>query len=122
MSEEISLPPMSEEQKKKMQMSLQARVEKAVSFTEQRSKGKEPEHEEKPPSDLMRKLAAHAAKNAYSSAGSSMKKTGEEEEVASSPSPCLLVAAAFLGAVGIAVYFGHKYWKTYGVTPEELAS
>ena len=43
-----------------------------------------------------------------------------QEEIQVSPSPCVLVSGAVLLAFGIALYFGHKYWKSYGVTPEEF--
>jgi len=116
MSEEISIPEISPEQKAKFQEALQRRV-KTVKLPFQESKGKEPEEEAepKPVSDLMRKLQAHAARGVAKVPAEPQTK---EVEAAS---PCVLTAGAILAVIGIAVYFGHKYWKTYGVTPEELA-
>jgi outer membrane biosynthesis protein TonB len=117
MSEEINVPEMSQEQKVKFQEVLQTKVNRHTIKVPVSVKGKEPEEEEtpKPESELMRKLRLHAEK-AYAAHPTAVGPTQEEQNA----SPCVLTAAAILAAVGIAVYFGHKYWKSYGVLPEEL--
>ncbi len=110
MSEEISLPEMDDKKKEEMRQAIRNR----------RNKGKEPEVESSSPpqsgpsSDLIRKLAAHAARGVIAP-----EPQKPEEEAALSPSPCMLVSGVALLALGIAFYFGHKYWKSLGV--EELA-
>src|SRR4051812_7198724 len=115
MSEEISVPEISQEQKAKFQEALQTRVKTVRLPLVHKGKEPEDEAEPKPESDLMRKLRLHAEKSYV--AVQQNPQTQEEKNV----SPCMLTAGAILAAVGIAVYFGHKYWKQYGITHEDLS-
>lgn len=119
MSEEISVPELSEEKKAEFAKVLNARRGPNVKFSHvENVKGKEEERDEntevKPPTDLMRKLAIISERKRQSAAQQEVV-----QEVASSP--CIYTLGAVAFAVAIAVYFGHKAWKAYGYVPEELA-
>src|SRR6188768_385991 len=110
MSEEISVPELSEAKKAEFAKVLNARKGKAAVQPPVEYKGKEEEVELKAPTDLMRKLAILSERK--------RAQAPHQVHVEMEPtSPSVFTMGAVVAAVAIAVYFGHKAWKAYGVVP-----